>query len=464
VQETSSGNDLRTTSVFAGNTWRTASNLTWQAGVRLDDEHDRDSSGRPVIRHRSLSPRLAATWDIARDGRWIVTAGAARYVASVNTTVVDAASAAGRPATFVFDYLGPAINANASAPLANTADALRTLFGWFQANGGTSRTTRSAPSIPGVTSRIDPGLRPPNATEFVVGLTRRLGGRGSIRLEGVFRKYADFYANKRDLTTGRVRDALGQTRDLLIVTNTNAVRRTYAGIHTQLSVRFGTRLQVMTSYTLSGLRGNFDGENAASGLEFVTITDYPEYRKMSWSAPDGWLASDERHRLRVWATWNPGLPPHFGRATIGLVQRLESGRPWSAAGSIDPRAYVVNPGYVTPPSAVQYYFSPRGAYRTDTITATDLSLYWSMRVPQTTRLQMFARAVLTNAFNQAGVDGMRRTVLTRNDSAALRPFDPFTETPVRGVHYEFGSDFGQPASPADYQVPRQFSISLGLRF
>ena len=53
---------------------------------------------------------------------------------SVNSNVADAASAAGRPATYVFDYLGPAINASGAA-MTPPHDALRRLFDWFLAPG-----------------------------------------------------------------------------------------------------------------------------------------------------------------------------------------------------------------------------------------------------------------------------------------------------------------------------------------
>ena len=68
------------------------------------------------------------------------------------------------------------------------------------------------------------------------------------------------------------------------------------------------------------------------------------------------------------------------------------------------------------------------------------------------------------AFNRAAVIRMNRTVLTRNDSTAYLAFDPFTTTPAQGVHYGFGSDFGQPISPFDYQAPREFSFSFGIRY
>jgi hypothetical protein len=49
-------------------------------------------------------------------------------------------------------------------------------------------------------------------------------------------------------------------------------------------------------------------------------------------------------------------------------------------------------------------------------------------------------------------------------NADLAPFDPFTETPVEGVHWRKGDDFGRPTGEQDFQAPRTFLVSLGLRF
>ena len=125
---------------------------------------------------------------------------------------------------------------------------------------------------------------------------------------------------------------------------------------------------------------------------------------------------------------------------------------------------MANPGYVAPPTSVQYFFSPRGSYRTDTVSATDLSLYWARRIPRAKKGQVFARAVMVNVFNRSAAIRVNKTVLTRNDSAAYLAFNPFSTTPTQGVHYGFGSDFGQPISPFDYQAPREFSIAFGLRY
>jgi hypothetical protein len=235
-------------------------------------------------------------------------------------------------------------------------------------------------------------------------------------------------------------------------------------MQSQLLYRLGTRTQINAVYTLAWTRGSVDGESGTAGPEMAPMLDYPEYRDAHWNSPDGALASDQRNRLRAYVLWDARTPAKYGRVTIGLVQRVESGIPWSAIGNINPSAYVVNPGYARPPTSVQYYFSARGAYHTDTVTATDLSATWTWKVAGTKRMQVYCRGALMNVFNQAAVQRMSRTVLTRIDNTTYAAFNPFTETPVRGVHYEYGTDFGKPTSPNDYQAPREFTLALGVRF
>ena len=47
---------------------------------------------------------------------------------------------------------------------------------------------------------------------------------------------------------------------------------------------------------------------------------------------------------------------------------------------------------------------------------------------------------------------------------SLKPFDPFHEKPVEGVHWAKSPTFGQALTPDAYQQPRTFRVSLGVRF
>ena len=130
---------------------------------------------------------------------------------------------------------------------------------------------------------------------------------------------------------------------------------------------------------------------------------------------------------------------------------------------MDSRLYVTNPGYLSPVSSVGYYFLPRGSFRFDNIWTTDLSVNWSKRLG-VGATQVFFRGVITNVFNSSGQVNGDITINTNFNNKAYATFNPFTTTPVQGVNWDLGPNFGKPAAAADYQSARQFSFSLGLRF
>ena len=46
----------------------------------------------------------------------------------------------------------------------------------------------------------------------------------------------------------------------------------------------------------------------------------------------------------------------------------------------------------------------------------------------------------------------------------FQPFNPFTERPVQGVHWDYGRTFGEPTDAGAYTLPRTFQFTLGFRF
>jgi hypothetical protein len=194
------------------------------------------------------------------------------------------------------------------------------------------------------------------------------------------------------------------------------------------------------------------------------IDQYPEYRAESWSYPTGYLSSrglggqapgDQRHRARAWVQWE--APVARGSLSVTFLESLDSGLPYEAVGSIVVRD-LPNPGYQTPPTSVPYFFTKPGAYRTDTITRTDLAILWTF--PLFSTVEVFLRPEVLNLFNEQGVVAVNTSVIT----PGYRTFNPFTTTPVRGVNYDLDPNFGKPTSPASYQQPRTFRFGVGVRF
>ncbi|MBA3887152.1 MAG: TonB-dependent receptor [Acidobacteria bacterium] len=470
VQEASRGTRFRTHSLFVNDTWAFNRHLMFNLGLRWDRNDGRDNIGQRVARDSEFSPRVGLVWDPTGAGRWGVNASVGRYVASLNNAIADSTSPAGTPSIYAYDYLGDPINAAVGAPRVPTDEALRMLFASFEALGGTSQAPWLI-DVPGTSTQIRGSLRSPSADEFAVGLSRQLGTRGALRADLAYRNFNNFYSDRVDTSTGQVVNAIGDEFDLVLVENTDELERQYVGLSLQANYRLGTRTSLGGNYTLSRLWGNLNGENVGSGPLSGTIHSYPEYFDRSWAFPEGDLASDQRHRVRLWGNVDVPFVERFGRLNLGVVQQVQSGTPYGASGLVRTGAFVQNPGYLTPPVSVTYSFTDRDHFRTETMQRTDLALNYSFRLPGgPDRRELFAQFQVLNAFNtfqlfNISTNAINSTVLTAFDAPTrFEPFNPFTDTPVQGVHWDYGDRFGQATGAAAYTLPRTFQVAVGFRF
>jgi hypothetical protein len=487
----SEGSDFRTHSTFFNDTWRVSDRLTANLGVRWDKNDGADQAGNVVAKDSAWSPRLGVIWDPTGEGKWAVTGSVAKYVAAISNPVADSSSAGGNPQNRQFIYRGESINPAGTTTLTPTRDAIRAVFDWFFANGGADGVPlNGAPTIPGVTPRIGDNLVSPSAWEYAGGVSRQFGARASLRADALVRHYVDFYMRRTDLDTGRVQGPDGRFFDLQLIVNApdGLLSRDYAGGTFSGTYRFGTMIDIGANYTVSKAWGNFDGENVASGPVPFDYR-YPEYKQESWNFPEGDLGVDQRHRSRLWLDYSPTFAPGL---TLSVLQALESGVPYGAVNTngIDPRPYVTNPGaaYLTPPASTvtTYFFGPRDEFRTEGQKRTDLAANYVYQIPGARRLQLFAQVQVLNIFDQSqlcacgstvfgtgsaanagGVNTQRidTTVRTPGTTASqFAAFNPFTTTPVRGVNWDYGPNFGKAANRFAYTTPRTFRMSFGVRF
>lgn len=462
------GSNFKTHSVFFNDQWRMTDRATANLGVRYDKNDGVNSAGVTDVRDARFSPRLGLTYDLRGDGEWILNGSYATYVSAVVNSIANSGSSAGGAAQFDFQYLGPAINVNPGAQnLVSTKDALRILFDWFEANGGTSRPTVGA-ALPGVNQRIASDLRSPGANEVAAGVTRRLGPRALVRVDGVYRKFGNFYSTRADSASGQIANELGQVFDLNIIENTNDVERQYTGMNLSTSWRPTDRVTVGGAYTLSRTWGSVEGETSAGGPTTAVTRFYPEYRQASWNYPVGALSIDQRHKTRIHAVYSHPVTS-LGDLTIGLVQSIDSGTPYGALGNVTIRPYVPEGlGYRSAPASVPYYFTGRDAFRAQATSSTDIAASFNYRVPGAGQMQLFFKADVLNVFDRARLINpffLNTGVLTNvSRPAEYTAFNPFTETPVQGVHWDLGPIFGQPQSRFAYQIPRTLRMTMGVRF
>jgi outer membrane receptor for ferrienterochelin and colicin len=515
IRVDSQGSDFRTHSFFVNDSWRMTDRLTANLGLRYQKNDGKNQAGLTVITDGSFSPRFGLIWNPTGRDDWSVTGSFARYIAGVANAIADASSVAGQAEEWQYLYRGPNVNAG-GAVTTPTADAIRQVFAWFETASGCrpqdsscqpNLATNGSPFIPGVAVRIGDSLKTPSSYEYAVGVSRQFGSRATLRADYTYRDYADFYAARTDLTTGKVTNSVGRTFDVTLIENDNdgIYKRRYQGLTGQATYRIAERTNVGGTYTLSHAWGNFDGETVnngpvpASALSstgaFIGAYSYPEYVQESWNYPEGDLAIDQRHRARLWI--NYGVPKLEG-LTLSLLEALESGIPYGAGGipiqggnpnGINAAAYVTNPGYANPPagSSVAYYYTARDAFRTEGQQRTDFAANYVYNVGSGDhRVNLFVQAQVINLFNQfqlcacgavsvfnnpgqpgagAGLQSIDRSIRTPvNAPASFQSFNPFTTTPVEGVNWAKGANFGHALTRFAYTTPRTFRLTFGVRF
>ncbi|MBK9061756.1 MAG: TonB-dependent receptor [Acidobacteria bacterium] len=472
ITNLSKGTDALTHSVFLNDSWRLNDRLSVNLGVRWDKNHAADSNGVVRADDSAVSPRLAASFDVTGKGTLRVGASYAKYVGAIQDSLVDSSSDGGSPSTFIWYYDGPGatpINTPGSGgPLVTRAQALQQVFNWFFAQGCPDLTTCRLPlayaNIPGLTTLIQGSLSSPSTIEYAATVAGNVGSSFAYRVDLVRREGRDFYNNVINGATGTGVDEFGNRFDIGYVNNADTVERNYTGLHTSLSYRNGG-FNGGVNWTWSHTLGNLNGETAASGPVPNAGDTYPEYKNPAWNNPYGSLATDERHRVKLYASYTlPFVPAKVGSLNVSAIQSIDTGVPFGAVGLVDTRNYVTNaPAYVTPPTSVNYYFTARDAFRTDTILRTDLSLNFSTRIANA--VEIFIQPQVLNVLNRQGLVGVSTTVRTAvNVPGGYQKFNPFTSAPAQGTNWDYSSTFGRARNNLDYQLPRTFTLAAGVRF
>jgi len=466
ILENSRGNRFTTRSLFVNDKWDYNNHLSFNIGARYDKDSGINQAHAKVADDSLVSPRLGAIYDAFGNGKLRFNASYSVYTSKIaNGNIGDATSAAGSPSILYWIYAGPTIR-GVSSPA-----ALRQIFNWFEGVGGQNNTSfLVGGGTSGITTQIPHSLRSPSVSEYTFGVGGNLTSNAFLRADYQYRKYKDFYTSVTNPTTGHVFDPLvGADIDLSYLVNSNDLRRTYQAVILQSGYKPWSRLTIGGNYTYSRLRGNIEGETANSGpVPTGGPQQYPEFEGFAQNNPVGDLSADQRNKLRAWVSYD--LPfARFGTFNVSALQRYDSGTPYSLVATIDPVQsddcpQCVDPSklpYLNPPHNVAYYFSKRGQFRYDNITQTDLALNYFLPLGAS---QLFVEAQTLNVFNRHG------RIAFNTDVNVLKAFNPFTQTPVEGVNFEKGQDFGKAQNPTslfkagDYQLPRTYRVSLGVRF
>jgi hypothetical protein len=451
----------RANAFFVSDEWRRGSNLVIQAGLRWDGQHlSRRDAAERLLSERGFSPRVSVSWSPSQGSGWVLTSGYARYTADLlhRISPVFTGQAERR-----FRYQGPPVNT--SAAVVDTGTVVAGALNWLAASGGTARAPSFA-SEPGLTVVDADAGDSPHVSEWSIGASQLKLGAARIQADLTWKRAA--LREWRVDPTRKTTDASGLAIDQVIAAaSRDLLSRNSAALALQLHYRLGIQASLAARYTLSRSWGATDVSAGQDDPSRIMALAYPEYVEADWAAPSGDLSDDRRHRLKLWGQADVLVSETLGIIGVDLLQTLESGRPYGLVSWIDVSPFVANPGYAQPPTAVPYYVTARDAFRTPSANRTDLAVRYSRRVPGSIRSELLVQFHFLNLFDKRRVldpeaFDVVRTAFT--EPARFAPFNPFVQSPERGVHWDVDPRLSSSLENAPMTLPRAYRLSVGLRF
>jgi Carboxypeptidase regulatory-like domain len=372
-------------------------------GVRYESLHADDRHGTVLVDSRSFAPRLGVTYDPLGDGKSLLTASAGRYYEPFLQQYADS-------------FTQPDVFSGYS------------LYQWAQGPGCDPVVHQADPSSP-CWSFVGPAdffltqLAPPNrrlkpsyVDELALGFKRQLTASTALSLHFLERTWHQLWNNVVHLDGF---DASGNPILSSRILNLPEARRRHQAVQVMLQKRYSAHWQMLASYTYSRTEGNlFQNDGADTFGDFRDISNTDLVNRF------GPAPYDRTHVLKVFSSVQVPLGRH--NLSLGAALLYESGLPFQTE-ALDP---------TLPSNLGVRFLTPRGSDRLPDVFQLDLLLGYRVRVGG--GLELDARGEVFNVTNGRRVLAVETLLDTGN--------------------------FGQPRSLGDLQAPRNYRLTLGLRF
>jgi outer membrane receptor protein involved in Fe transport len=410
--------------LYAQDDWQLNDHLSFNLGLRYEKSVNENDVGEKIIDDTGFAPRLGVSWDLTGEGRDVVKATAARYLAGINLTTLS--------------------------PFARNAGGQSSYDVYYNLDYGTPGTpnwaliaqVRPDPD----TSTFAKGIKPQNIDELTLAYERRLTPTFAVGARGVYRKWDNI------ITTSYTYDYSNVVpRQITLIDNNPDAKRSYKGVILSAEKRLAHNWQLAGSYVYSKAEGNVTNEES-----FDLFGSYPGVPQTTRNR-FGLLPWDTKHSFKTQAFYAVPLRGDRHGLSIGGVFEYTSGTPYARSNTAS--SVVVGPGAdgiqdqpLGSPGAsapndqtdtVLEFFEPRGSHRTPAFATVDLSLNYSYRLVKDLVFQ--ARFEVFNATNQQAFD------------TAFATWDPTIGSDQGNNHL-----FGHPTAYSQFQTPRTFDVQFAL--
>ncbi len=440
-------NELETTSLFVNDRWNLNANWSFNLGVRYEQVKSTSGAGIPEIKSDSIVPRLGLSWDVQGNGKFKVDATYSEYGGRAGGNQFGAASSSGNPAVAAGWYIGPEGVGNDFAPGFDINNYI-----WYDF------------SVPTETTFVDPDLKTPRTRELSVAGGMELPKGGFLKLIYVSRDVKDFIETYTDSDSPIAQDirvgpvAGGFAAEITRYENQSDSTREYEALQLQGSYRIMDNWSVGGNWTYELTNdGDFEGEAGQSPQIGSTRGDYPEVFDAARNYPTGRLDNFQEHKVRVWSNYTLD----FGRGgalDIGALLRWDSPLTFSytAPLSLTAAQRAAGASYITLPTSQTLFFDERGTGEYEDIYSLDLSLQYG--IPVWKSLEPYVKLTMTNVTNEDSLVTYNTQIAPVTSAGAPR------DAKGRPTTYTLGPRFGQATASGNYQIPREYFVSAGIRF
>ncbi len=447
--------------LFVNDKWTMDKHLSFSIGVRYDKFKAENESGKSTAAADGISPRLGLKYDILGDGNWLFSAAWARYNSKVLEGITNSVTRQGNPTEIDHPWVGGA-GMRSLADITNLAN-VRTNFDFTQI---------AYYNDPTLNVKLSDNLKAPTVDETQIAAQYFFNhpaiGAGSLKVTAVNKKWKNLF----DYTVGNSGHVLAPSGDDLYMRvweNSDIATREYKGLEFEATLQKDEWNLAYTS-TWSSLKGNYEGEAsnspaAGAGLKNFTVQDGVNMYDSSINTPYGYLQGHVAIRMR--GTASRSFANAYGKTTIGLVYRFDTGAHYSKSRAISLARFARTiPGAGLSSqfgsSTTQYEGGRRMAGVLPSATYLDLAVTHEFPIFKVAGKTVtgFFKANIGNFLNHQQVVGVDTNWAAATSNLANPALDGLNSPWVPA-----SSTYGKARRiAADYGTARTIAVSTGFRF
>ena len=330
--------------LYALDKFQVGSHWSLNLGARAEKQSGESDLGTRVVDTSTISPRVAASFDLHGDGKTLAVGSYGRFYQDVLQSFDDAFAGVPQKTNY-------------------------TLFNW----DATSGQFVQGPHVQfgGNSTRVD-NIKPTHIDELTIGAQQQIGRTIGVGLRAIHRKWGDLIDDVFEYGPNN-------TGPFRTFTNLAGLRRTYDALEATFDKRFTSNWGANVSYvwsrthgnqfsTINSDLGNYANENCKSSNDTtIGVGGVINCGVAVATNRNGFAPFDRPNVLHALTSYR--LPLHPVNITVSPALLVESGDTFQKQGTLS----VLGPDGKANGSTVTYFYSGAGSSRVPTIYQLDFA-------------------------------------------------------------------------------------------